>query len=176
MALALHRLRFHHRQSLRPNDLRLKAASVAFSTVRFNKLKRAPALRAGPHPALYASETMNTQPSEALPPPDAPKEISQPEPFSERIAAVRARRNPLLEAARPLLRVLMDVPEHLDTDATLALRSLFEQEVRINVTASDGMTVEIVEKVTKAINGSVSGLKNSRCHSFRICSVVREAI
>ncbi|WP_155768795.1 hypothetical protein [Burkholderia diffusa] len=116
---------------------------------------------------------MNTQPSEASTPPDAPKEIAQPDLFSERLAAVRTHRNPLLEAARPLLRVVIDVPEHLDTDATLALRSMFEQEMRINFTASDGMTVEIAEKVKRAINGSVAGLENSRCHSFRICSVVR---
>ncbi|WP_155624487.1 hypothetical protein [Burkholderia diffusa] len=91
---------------------------------------------------------MNTQPSEALPPPDAPKEIAQPDLFSERLAAVRARRNPLLEAARPLLRVLMDVPEHLDTDATLALRSMFEQEMRLCERARSTNRYAIISRCT----------------------------
>ncbi|KVH46119.1 hypothetical protein WL93_12110 [Burkholderia diffusa] len=73
---------------------------------------------------------MNTQPSEASTPPDAPKEIAQPDLFSERLAAVRTHRNPLLEAARPLLRAQADMPEYLDTDAIPALRSLLEQEMR----------------------------------------------
>lgn len=48
----------------------------------------------------------------------------------ERLIAVRDAKNPLLEAARPLLRALADIPEHIGTNATLSLRMLLEQEVR----------------------------------------------
>ena len=74
---------------------------------------------------------MSTQTSEAPTPPDAQKEIPPPEPFSERLAAVRAHRNPLLEAARPLLRALTDMPEYLEADAIALLRSMLEQELRV---------------------------------------------
>jgi len=43
-------------------------------------------------------------------PQEAPKRIPPPEPFCERLAAVRAHRNPLLEAVRPLLRAQPDMP------------------------------------------------------------------
>ncbi|TAL93015.1 MAG: type VI secretion system protein TssL [Paraburkholderia sp.] len=62
---------------------------------------------------------------------DVPGQIPPPEPFSERLAAVRAHRNPLLEAARPLLRALADMPEYLDPDAISVLRLLLEQEIHL---------------------------------------------
>jgi len=58
------------------------------------------------------------------------KRILPPEPFGERLAAVRAHRNPLPEAARPLLRAQADMPEYLDTDAIPVLRTLLEQEMQ----------------------------------------------
>ncbi|WDD91919.1 type VI secretion system protein TssL, long form [Burkholderia sp. FERM BP-3421] len=48
-----------------------------------------------------------------------------------RFAAVQAARNPLLEAARPLLRALADMPDGLDRDGIQQLRRLLEQEVRM---------------------------------------------
>lgn len=50
--------------------------------------------------------------------------------FHERLIAVQQARNPLLEAARPLIRALAEMPKHLDKDEPLALRMLLEQEVR----------------------------------------------
>jgi type VI secretion system protein ImpK len=47
-----------------------------------------------------------------------------------RLAVVQRAKNPLLEAAHPLLRALADMPEYLETDAIALLRSLLEQELR----------------------------------------------
>jgi type VI secretion system protein ImpK len=47
-----------------------------------------------------------------------------------RLAAVGRAKNPLLEAARPLLRALCDMPEYLEDGAIAVLRSMLEQEVR----------------------------------------------
>lgn len=55
-------------------------------------------------------------------------------------------------------------------------RGLPHARSTINVTASDGMTAEIVESVTRAINGSVNGLENRRYHSFRIYGLLGDAI
>ncbi|CAJ2844851.1 type VI secretion system [Burkholderia pseudomallei] len=53
------------------------------------------------------------------------------EPPAARLAAIRLARNPLLEAARVLLRALADMPERLDRDDIPQLRLLLEQEVRL---------------------------------------------
>jgi type VI secretion system protein ImpK len=57
--------------------------------------------------------------------------VPQGESTAERLAAIRAARNPLLEAARPLLRALADLPDQLEKDGIDQLRVLLEQEVRI---------------------------------------------
>jgi type VI secretion system protein ImpK len=63
---------------------------------------------------------------------EAPKEIPPPEPFAERLAAVRAADTPLLEASRVLLRAQADMPDELDSKQTIAtVRSLLDQELRI---------------------------------------------
>ncbi|AOI61253.1 hypothetical protein WI26_22325 [Burkholderia diffusa] len=60
------------------------------------------------------------------------REIPPSEPFAQRLAAVNAARNPLLEAARVLLRAQADMPKELASkDAIAMLRSLLEQEMRI---------------------------------------------
>jgi type VI secretion system protein ImpK len=51
--------------------------------------------------------------------------------FGVRLTAVQRAKNPLLEAARPLLRALADMPEYLDANAVAELRSLLEQELRV---------------------------------------------
>lgn len=48
-----------------------------------------------------------------------------------RLAAIKAAPNPLLEAARPLLRALADMPDQLDREGIQPLRLLLEQEVRL---------------------------------------------
>ncbi|MCL2430392.1 MAG: type VI secretion system protein TssL, long form [Alphaproteobacteria bacterium] len=54
-----------------------------------------------------------------------------PEPSrEERLAAVRAAVNPLLEAAQPLLRALCELPEDLSAEQMDTLHALLEQEVR----------------------------------------------
>ncbi len=55
-------------------------------------------------------------------------------------------------------------------------RGLPHARSTINVIASDGMTAEIVESVTRAINGSVNGLENRRYHSFRIYGLLGDTI
>jgi type VI secretion system protein ImpK len=57
--------------------------------------------------------------------------VPQGESTAERLAAIRAARNPLLEAARPLLRALADLPDQLEKDGIDQLRVLLEQEVRV---------------------------------------------
>lgn len=53
-----------------------------------------------------------------------------PEPgLQERLAAVKTAKNPLLEAAQPLLRALADMPSSLDGSAVMVLRRLLEREV-----------------------------------------------
>lgn len=51
--------------------------------------------------------------------------------FHVRLSAVERATNPLLEAARPLLRAQADMPEYLEADAIPELRSLLEHEIRI---------------------------------------------
>ncbi|MFM0229739.1 type VI secretion system protein TssL, long form [Paraburkholderia sediminicola] len=51
--------------------------------------------------------------------------------FSARLTAVQNAKNPLLEAASPLLRAQAGMPEYLEADAIPELRTLLEQEVRI---------------------------------------------
>ncbi|MEA3122723.1 MAG: type secretion system protein ImpK [Paraburkholderia sp.] len=61
-----------------------------------------------------------------------PKKIPPPEPFDERLAAVLTARNPLLEAARVLLRAQADMPETLTSKQDIAtLRFLLEEELHI---------------------------------------------
>ncbi|HEY4311287.1 MAG TPA: type VI secretion system protein TssL, long form [Pirellulales bacterium] len=50
---------------------------------------------------------------------------------AQRLNAIRAARNPLLEAARPLLRAQADMPDKLDSHASELLRQMLEQELRI---------------------------------------------
>ncbi|MBU9290332.1 type VI secretion system protein TssL, long form [Burkholderia multivorans] len=59
------------------------------------------------------------------------KEVPPPESFAERLAAVKAAPNPLLEASRVLLRAQADMPEKFASkNAVASLRALLEQEVR----------------------------------------------
>lgn len=59
------------------------------------------------------------------------KEVPPPESFAERLAAVKAASNPLLEASRVLLRAQADMPEKFASkNAVASLRALLEQEVR----------------------------------------------
>lgn len=58
------------------------------------------------------------------------RELPPGEPLQERLAAIKAAGNPLLEAARPLLRALADMPGQLDPERVELLRDLLEQEVR----------------------------------------------
>ncbi len=63
-------------------------------------------------------------------PMDAPIYTLAPEPpVQQRLAAVKAAQNPLLEAAQPLLRALADMPVHLDVDLVPVLHRLLEREV-----------------------------------------------
>ncbi|MFM0133238.1 type VI secretion system protein TssL, long form [Paraburkholderia sediminicola] len=50
--------------------------------------------------------------------------------FGARLTAVQNAKNPLLQAASPLLRAQADMPEYLEADAIAELRSLLEQEIR----------------------------------------------
>lgn len=50
-------------------------------------------------------------------------------PMQERLEAVRASKNPLLEAAQPLLRALADMPAELDEKGIAVLHRLLEREV-----------------------------------------------
>ncbi|OWJ63499.1 hypothetical protein BWU74_01655 [Paraburkholderia caledonica] len=61
----------------------------------------------------------------------APGTVSPGESAATRLAAINAARNPLLEAARPLLRVLADMPAQLDAEAVEQFRLLLGQEVRV---------------------------------------------
>jgi len=62
----------------------------------------------------------------------APIEMLPPEPFARRLAAIRAARNPLLEASHVLLRAQADMPDQLTSKQAIAsLRSLLEQEVHV---------------------------------------------
>lgn len=47
----------------------------------------------------------------------------------ERLTAVAAAQNPLLEAAQPLLRALADMPETLESDGVVVFHQLLEREV-----------------------------------------------
>jgi len=53
------------------------------------------------------------------------------EPQATRLRAVEESKNPLLEAARPLLRALADMPNELDLQAIDQLHLLLKQEVRV---------------------------------------------
>jgi type VI secretion system protein ImpK len=58
-------------------------------------------------------------------------ELPPGESSAGRLSAIAAAHNPLLEAARPLLRALADMPDQLDHDGIDQLRQLLEQEVRV---------------------------------------------
>lgn len=58
------------------------------------------------------------------------RELPPGESLTTRLVAIKAANNPLLEAARPLLRALSDMPEQLDHERVEQLRDLLEQEVR----------------------------------------------
>ncbi|WP_395061590.1 type VI secretion system protein TssL, long form [Paraburkholderia silvatlantica] len=58
------------------------------------------------------------------------RELPPGESLTTRLAAIKAANNPLLEAARPLLRALADMPAQLDHERVEQLRDLLEQEVR----------------------------------------------
>jgi len=61
---------------------------------------------------------------------DAPIHALAPEPSTqERLAAVKAAQNPLLEAAQPLLRALADMPAELEPDGVTVFHRLLEREV-----------------------------------------------
>jgi type VI secretion system protein ImpK len=47
-----------------------------------------------------------------------------------RLSAIKDAANPLLEAARPLLRAMGEMPDSLDRDGVAQLRAVLEQEVR----------------------------------------------
>jgi len=51
-------------------------------------------------------------------------------PLELRLTAIKTARNPLLEAAQPLLRVLSEMPRDLTLEGVNAFRSLLEHEVR----------------------------------------------
>jgi len=58
-------------------------------------------------------------------------EVPPPEPFDRRLAAVNQAQNPLLEAARVLLRVQADIPDApVSKDNIAMLRVLLEEEMR----------------------------------------------
>lgn len=76
--------------------------------------------------AEVSSRTTSAAASGPSPHRDAPPGESA----AERLAGIRASRNPLLEAARPLLRALADLPDQLQQDGIEQLRVLLEQEVR----------------------------------------------
>ncbi|WP_167397536.1 type VI secretion system protein TssL, long form [Paraburkholderia aromaticivorans] len=59
------------------------------------------------------------------------RDVPPGESIEERLAAVRTSRNPLLEAARPLLRALADLPDQLEQEGVEQLRVLLSQEVRL---------------------------------------------
>jgi type VI secretion system protein ImpK len=59
------------------------------------------------------------------------RDLPPAEPFAIRLATVRDARNPLLEAARPLLRALADMPDALHAAAAVHLRLLLKQEVHV---------------------------------------------
>jgi type VI secretion system protein ImpK len=52
------------------------------------------------------------------------------EPFAQRLAKVRAAQNPLLEAARPLLRAQADILDKLDRETGDLLRELIKDELK----------------------------------------------
>jgi type VI secretion system protein ImpK len=62
---------------------------------------------------------------------DAPVQIAPPENPADRLDAIRAAQNPLLEASRVLLRALADMPEELESKSAVeTFRAALEQEVR----------------------------------------------
>ncbi len=61
----------------------------------------------------------------------ARSELPPGESTAGRLAGIEAARNPLLEAARPLLRALADMPDELDPNGIDQLRPLLEQEVHL---------------------------------------------
>ncbi|ATF33858.1 type VI secretion system protein TssL [Burkholderia thailandensis] len=80
----------------------------------------------GPQPGPQPSDPAAATFARRDPPP-----LPAGEPPAARLAAIRLARNPLLEAARPLLRALADMPDRLDRDDIPQLRLLLEQEVRL---------------------------------------------
>ncbi|MGV2287918.1 type VI secretion system protein TssL, long form [Trinickia sp. YCB016] len=50
--------------------------------------------------------------------------------FDIRLIAIKRAKNPLLEATHPLLRALVEMPEYLEPDDIVTLRSLLERELQ----------------------------------------------
>ncbi|CAD6514208.1 type VI secretion system protein TssL, long form [Paraburkholderia sabiae] len=70
-------------------------------------------------------------PNPAEPPLTLLAGIPPGEPQAIRLHAIEEAKNPLLEAARPLLRALADMPRELDLQAVDQLHLLLKQEVRV---------------------------------------------
>ncbi|WP_408531122.1 type VI secretion system protein TssL, long form [Paraburkholderia nemoris] len=87
---------------------------------------------------MNAELVMNTEANATIAPLDteainsrrASESGRQPTESSARLTAVQNAKNPLLEAASPLLRAQADMPEYLEADAIPELRSLLEHEIR----------------------------------------------
>jgi type VI secretion system protein ImpK len=84
------------------------------------------ALARMPRPA-GASTASETSPRPELPP---NREVPPGESPATRLSAIKDASNPLLEAARPLLRAMSEMPDKLDPDGVEHLRTVLEQEVR----------------------------------------------
>ncbi len=85
--------------------------------------------------AVHRPDKAGPEPIEFAAMPFAPRGGATSPPAAEspaaRLAAIKAAPNPLLEAARPLLRALADMPDRLDREGIQQLRLLLEQEVRL---------------------------------------------
>lgn len=62
--------------------------------------------------------------------PSSRREVPPGESPVARLSAIKGASNPLLEAARPLLRAMGELPDRLDPDGVEPLRAVLEQEVR----------------------------------------------
>lgn len=83
-------------------------------------------LKARPRADHSAQVAPARSPSEAAALPLAPEP-----PFEARLAAIKAARNPLLEAAQELLRILADTPSELSRKEVDALQRLLVREVTV---------------------------------------------
>jgi len=84
------------------------------------------------HKPTSPASTPASQPAPSTPKtePFLRRAIPPGETDSERVVEIRKARNPLLAAARVLLRALADMPESMDPDYALALRDLLVEEVK----------------------------------------------